>query len=413
MFIFASFAIVAPTVKSVPERKKQHTEQTERKRAVRVSFGKRLSIIATGFLLFALIGYVGIHYVSASKSEPAKLPVKFVLTTETETFKQPKTLAELLALKPEDLGAVDIERMNLLCAEGLPGAENLNVDECLDTLDQWAKILRGRIDLNFHQYQKNPTYFYNSTNFFKMDMMASLLYSQFNVHYNPKLIEPPTETQLSNDEFFADSRDVLIHGLLGPERMGTCSSMPVLDVALGRRMGYPLKLVSAKGHFFLRWDSPTERFDMDATGKGMNKYDDERYKKWPFPITDDDIKADGLLQSMTPAQELSTFLSARSACLHAAGRIREAIAAHAAALRFEPNWRFNQWALQHAEREYAGISAAELEDAQPRSQNSEEISKFSMWKDETLNRLKSAELGTPETPRHEVGLPPFSKNPIP
>ena len=29
---------------------------------------------------------------------------------------------------------------------------------------------------------------------------------------------------------------------------GTCSSLPVLQVAVGRRLGYPLKLVTTKGH---------------------------------------------------------------------------------------------------------------------------------------------------------------------
>jgi hypothetical protein len=73
-------------------------------------------------------------------------------------------------------------------------------------LDQWAEILRGQIDRNFHHYQENPAYFYNSTNFYKMVMMASILSSQFNIHYNPQLIESPTEKR-TDDHFFADSHD--------------------------------------------------------------------------------------------------------------------------------------------------------------------------------------------------------------
>jgi hypothetical protein len=48
-------------------------------------------------------------------------------------------LAQLLALPPEQLEKVDIARMNLLCAEGLRGAENLNLQENLDRLDEWAR----------------------------------------------------------------------------------------------------------------------------------------------------------------------------------------------------------------------------------------------------------------------------------
>ena len=47
----------------------------------------------------------------------------------------PKSLAELLALSPDQLEKVDIALMNLLCAEGLRGSEDLDAQQCLDTLD--------------------------------------------------------------------------------------------------------------------------------------------------------------------------------------------------------------------------------------------------------------------------------------
>jgi hypothetical protein len=47
---------------------------------------------------------------------------------------------------------------------------------------------------------------------------------------------------------------LFLHGLT-QGRGGTCLSMPVAYVAVGRRLGYPLKLVTAKGHLFARWES--------------------------------------------------------------------------------------------------------------------------------------------------------------
>lgn len=362
-----------------------------------------------GAILLA-VGSMFAGTVAVKNSHQAAAPPQNTVAVKAENpiFKTPHSLRELLALSPDELKHCDIARMNLLCAGGLPGAEDLNVGECLTTLDQWANYIRWQIDRNFHQYQENPDYFYDSTNFYKVVMMASVLYSQFHIRYNPRLIESPSLTPPPDDDFFADSRDIFISGLLGPRRMGTCSSMPVLYVALGRRLGFPLKLVATKEHLFVRWDSPTERFDLDATEKGVNKYDDAYYKQWPFPISDKEIKAESYLQSMTPAQELSTFLSTRAACLHEAGRIRDELAAHAAALRLEPHWHRNQWMLQRAEREYTGISIAELENAQPESQDPEELARFDLWKQATLNRLERAECGAPE-----IGLPVYSKNPIP
>ena len=129
--------------------------------------------------------------------------------------------------------------------------------------------------------------------------------------------------------------------------------MPVLYIALGRRLGYPLKLVTTKEHLFMRWDSATERFDMDATAKGLNKYDDEFYETFPFSITEQEIKENGYLKSLSPQEELSVFLSIRGACLTEAGRSAEATASFNAAYRLAPNWKGNQSMLADAQRHSA------------------------------------------------------------
>jgi regulator of sirC expression with transglutaminase-like and TPR domain len=185
------------------------------------------------------------------------------------------------------------------------------------------------------------------------------VYEDFGVRYNPKWIAPPSEIG-RDDHFFADSRDILIHGMLGPQRMGTCSSMPVLYIALGRRLGYPLKLVTTKQHLFIRWDTPAERFDMDATGKGLDRYDDEHYKHWPFPITEQEIKEQDYLKSLSTREELSVFLSIRGSCLTDAGRLAEASASFDAAYRCAPNWKGNQVMLAEAQRRQQELRTAQL-----------------------------------------------------
>ena len=195
-----------------------------------------------------------------------------VAAIEPPAFKQPETLNGLLNLSPAELEHCDIARMNLLCAEGLPGAEKLNVDECLATLDQWAQHIKAETDRNHHRFKEDPATYSNSEAFYKMLMMAVVLYEDYGVRYNPKRITSPEATP-ADDHFFADSRDILLHGLVGPQHLGTCSSMPILYLALGRRLDYPLKLVKAKGHLFMRWDSPSEKFDLDATGKGFILFD--------------------------------------------------------------------------------------------------------------------------------------------
>ena len=265
----------------------------------------------------------------------------------SQSFKQPETLKELLALSPSVNEHCDIARMNILCAEGLPGSENLNIGETIATLDYWAQHIKSEIDRNFHHYWENPAYFYNSTNFYKMAMMAVVLYEDYNIRYNPKWISPPG-SERPDDHFFANSSDVLIHGLISDRHLGTCSSMPVLYIALGRRLSYPLKLVTTKQHLFIRWDSPMEKFDMDATSKGVDHYDDSFYRQWPFPINDEEIKEEGYLKSLSAREELSVFMAIRGLCQTDNGLLADAAESFKVAYQLQPEWKGNRTLLARA-----------------------------------------------------------------
>jgi hypothetical protein len=270
----------------------------------------------------------------------------------------PASLRQLLDSSPTQINQSDITLLNLLCADGLPGAENLNLRDCVVTLDGWAKRIESETERHLYRYKANPREYESSEGYFRMLMMAVVLYEDFSVRYNPERMSTPGNLD-PNDHFFADSRDIFLHGLLSPSlnaqpsapnqappqsstlnlRLGTCSSMPVLCVAIGRRLGYPLKLATTKSHVFLRWEGVGERFDLEATGKGMNRYDDQHFKQWPFPVTEQEIQADGYLKSLTPAEELALFLSLRGHCLKEAGRMSDAIASYAEAVRLAPDAR--------------------------------------------------------------------------
>lgn len=64
--------------------------------------------------------------VSADDEKPPNKPARNS-ETNTPSFKQPHTLTELLALPSDQLEKVDTALINLLCAEGLRGSENLDV----------------------------------------------------------------------------------------------------------------------------------------------------------------------------------------------------------------------------------------------------------------------------------------------
>ena len=249
----------------------------------------------------------------------------------------PQTLKDLLALSPAEIERCDIARLNLLCAEGLPGAENLNVENFLARLDQMARHVDAETKRHFYKFLQSKTDYNNSEGYFRCLALVTVLQQDFGIRYNPARITAVGVFE-PNDLFFADSRDTFLHGTIGETRMGTCSSLPVLYVAVGRRLGYPLKLVTAKNHLFVRWDdpSPIQRFNFDATGQGLTMRTDEYYRQWPLPISPDEETANGHLKSLTTGEELGAFLDIRGHCLMASGRTAEALASHTAAVRFAP-----------------------------------------------------------------------------
>jgi regulator of sirC expression with transglutaminase-like and TPR domain len=271
--------------------------------------------------------------------------------------KQPVTLAELTNLPPSQLEHCDIGLMNLLCAQGLRGSEDLDIANCSELLDNLARRVASETDRHFYRFRNNPTEYNHSEAEFRILMLAVVLYEDFQVRYNTARITMPGVFE-SNDTFFADARDVFIHGLLQGKRTGTCASMPVLYVAVGRRLGYPLKLVPAKAHLFVRWEDGRVRFNIEATGRGFTPHDDDYYRRWPLSLTPDEEKEMGFLKSMSAAEELATFFTLRGASLTSTGRYEEAIASHEQAVRLTPASKFNQIILTQARRDVASRTAS-------------------------------------------------------
>ena len=255
-----------------------------------------------------------------------------------------RTLERLLELPAEELGQEDIAEMNLLCAQGLSGGENIDISKALPVLDDWAETARRSIEQNSHRFKENPSEYRNSESLFKMIMLVLTLQQDLKVHYDPSMMgtaifsgnTEAIKRDLADESYFRDSQSVFLHGILSEDRRGTCSSMPVLYVAVGRRLGFPLKLVTAKGHLFVRWEGNGERFNIEGTGVGVDSPSDEDYMKGPLPISREEVDKGLYLKSLSPSEELAVFLENRALCLKVNKRKDEALVAFAQANRLRP-----------------------------------------------------------------------------
>lgn len=173
----------------------------------------------------AIAAVVALSAGAAISHRNANAPKANAISSKTSTDEK-WTLAALLALKPPQVEELDIGLTNLLCAEGLRGSENLDLDKSLDRLDEMATRVRRETDRNMHRFRANPAEYENSEPYYRMAMFVTVLQQDFGIIYNPDRVTPVGVFE-SNDKFFADSRDVFIHGLTGEAKMGTCAHCPL------------------------------------------------------------------------------------------------------------------------------------------------------------------------------------------
>src|SRR5260370_37045333 len=91
------------------------------------------------------------------------------------------------------------------------------------------------------QFRGDLAFYNGSENVFRVVCMVRVI-QKFGVLYNTAKI--PAEVPF-------DTADTFLHGALLGEG-GTCASLPVVPIAVGRRRGYPLELGLTHRHFFCR-----------------------------------------------------------------------------------------------------------------------------------------------------------------
>ena len=263
--------------------------------------------------------------------------------------KIPQSFEELIKLSDEEIEGFDVARMNLLCAKGLPGARDIDIEHCLSVLNQWAELVKQNEQQYAKQFFQNRHRYDNSYAKFQVVNLGLSLKDDLKCGYNQELIKSGAMEDVRSTRFFRNSSDLFLHGFI-ENRTGSCSSLPVLMVAIGRQCGYPLYLVTCKGHLFCRWDDGKERFNIETSCPGVDMKPDAYYMRWPHPTNEAEAKSEKFMKSLNRTEELAVFARLRATCLEENKRYAEASEAYSFALPSFPESKYLKAYLSNVNR---------------------------------------------------------------
>ncbi len=118
-----------------------------------------------------------------------------------------------------------------------------------------------------------------------------------------------------------NSEELFLHGLLKTRR-GYCMNLSLLYLILGERLELPLYGVALPNHFFVRYDSGTERVNIEATESGA-PYSDDFYMRRFGLVTGPATRF--FTQNLDKRQTLGAYFSNVGMAHYRKNRVREAV----------------------------------------------------------------------------------------
>lgn len=213
---------------------------------------------------------------------------------------------DLVRLSDQELAKVDIALVNLVCAAGLPGPASIDLGHCLRVLDSWARQTRCFTERVMPLFHGGRCDYPDSEPRFRVQALVTYLQRDLGLRFR---------LDRRSDDAALEPADSFLHGIIQGQG-GTCGSLPVLYVAIGRRLGYPLMLATTRCHLYVRWDALPggECFNIEASGDGVSFFPDDYYRTGRFLMAAESEEACGHLRSLSPREELASFLVQRGEC---------------------------------------------------------------------------------------------------
>jgi len=228
------------------------------------------------------------------------------------------TANELLGFSPEQLRKVDPLAMNLIVAKGIPSLASLDIGKYVAQADEWAADIRRRLPRMEAHFHRSPATWKNDIRFFRLGIICWYVEEVLKVTY-------PDELASAEGRMYADPLNVFVNGLID-RRQGSCANLPVLHVALGWRLGWPVSLSCARDHLFCGYDDGEVIHNIEATafGRGGFRSHPDDYYREQYQIPSIAVACGSDLRAVTPLEMLGLFVAIRSLHFATIHEMREA-----------------------------------------------------------------------------------------
>jgi hypothetical protein len=215
---------------------------------------------------------------------------------------------DFVSASDAELAAIDPLELNLIVAKG--AERDLDMPSYKAMADEWAEAILAQIPAAEEHFHSFPRRWLNDVRYARLAVMACYVNDVLRMRYH----EGHDEDQKHNrPPRYTRPGDLFLHGLMDT-RLGTCANMPMLHVALGWRLGWPVSLACVGSHNVVRYDDGDVIYNIEATNSGEGRLgsppDAHYIDRWELPRKALGCGSD--LGSITPRQMLGTFFGLRA-----------------------------------------------------------------------------------------------------
>jgi hypothetical protein len=248
-----------------------------------------------------------------------------------------RSVMELLALSDKELKKIDVLEMSIAVAREAKGFEYLDYNYYNQLIDSWTQQFLMWLPTVEQEYYQDPPRWKNDINFARLGALAQWLDQAAGMHYIPEhIVRQKKELGVE----YKDLRQMLVFGLIDTKE-GTCATMPVLQVVMARKCGWPVFLICVKHHYMLRYDDGKNRYNLEATDTGRGGFaiatDDEVMKE--MQLSPQAVACGSDLRSLTNREMMAVFIAARARYYRDTNQMDLADRDYSLARFLFPQWR--------------------------------------------------------------------------